>query len=49
MHLLYARFFTRAMRDMGLVSFDEPFLRLYNQGVIWALTSEASVSGPPEG
>ena len=34
MHLLYARFFTKAMRDMGLVSFDEPFLRLYNQGVI---------------
>jgi len=34
MHLLYARFFTKAMRDMGLVSFNEPFLRLYNQGVI---------------
>jgi len=34
MHLLYARFFTKAMRDMGLVSFDEPFLRLFNQGVI---------------
>jgi leucyl-tRNA synthetase len=34
MHLLYARFFTKALRDMGLVSFDEPFLRLFNQGVI---------------
>ena len=34
MHLLYARFFTKALRDMGLVDFDEPFLRLYNQGVI---------------
>ena len=34
MHLLYARFFTKALRDMGLVEFDEPFLRLYNQGVM---------------
>ena len=34
MHLLYARFFTKAMRDMGLVTFDEPFLRLFNQGII---------------
>ena len=34
MHLLYARFFTKALRDMGLVKFDEPFLRLFNQGII---------------
>ena len=34
MHLLYARFFTKALRDMGMVEFGEPFLRLYNQGVI---------------
>ena len=34
MHLLYARFFTKALRDCGLVEFGEPFLRLYNQGVI---------------
>jgi leucyl-tRNA synthetase len=34
MHLLYARFFTKALRDMDLVSFDEPFLRLFNQGHI---------------
>ena len=34
MHLLYARFWTKALRDMGLVDFDEPFLRLYNQGII---------------
>lgn len=34
MHLLYTRFFTKAMRDMGVVSFDEPMLRLYNQGTI---------------
>ncbi len=34
MHLLYTRFFTKAMRDMDLVSDDEPMTRLFNQGVI---------------
>ena len=34
MHLFYARFFVKALRDMGLVSFGEPFQRLFNQGVI---------------
>lgn len=34
MHLIYTRFFTKAMRDMGLVDFDEPFLALYNQGMV---------------
>ena len=34
MHLLYARFFTKALRDIGLVDFDEPFARLFNQGII---------------
>ena len=34
MHLLYARFFVKALRDMGLVSFHEPFNRLFNQGAI---------------
>lgn len=34
MHLLYARFFTMALHDMGLVKFDEPFLRLVHQGII---------------
>ena len=34
MHLLYTRFFTKAMRDIGLVDFDEPMLRLFNQGII---------------
>jgi leucyl-tRNA synthetase len=40
MHLLYTRFFTKAMRDMGLVPFDEPMLRLYNQGIILGEDSE---------
>nr|WP_273844561.1 leucine--tRNA ligase [Rubrobacter calidifluminis] len=34
MHLLYTRFFTKVMRDMGLVDFDEPMVRLFNQGEI---------------
>jgi len=34
MHLLYTRFFTKVMRDMGLVDFDEPMLRLFCQGMI---------------
>ncbi len=34
MHLLYARFITKALRDMGFVNFDEPFLSLVHQGTI---------------
>ncbi len=34
MHLLYARFFIKALRDMGHLKFDEPFTRLYHQGTV---------------
>jgi leucyl-tRNA synthetase len=34
MHLLYTRFWTKVMRDLGLVSFGEPMKRLFNQGDI---------------
>ena len=34
MHLLYARFITKALRDMGYLNFDEPFKSLTHQGVI---------------
>ncbi|MFN3285701.1 MAG: leucine--tRNA ligase [bacterium] len=34
MHLLYTRFFTKALADLGLLPFREPMLRLFNQGVI---------------
>jgi leucyl-tRNA synthetase len=34
MHLFYARFFIKTLRDIGLVDFDEPFTSLFNQGTI---------------
>jgi leucyl-tRNA synthetase len=34
MHLLYARFFTMALHDMGYLDFEEPFQRLFHQGMI---------------
>ena len=34
LHLLYARFFTKALYDMGFLSFKEPFLKLRHQGII---------------
>ena len=40
MHLLYTRFFTKAMRDIGVVDFGEPMLRLFNQGIILGQDNE---------
>ncbi len=40
MHLIYTRFFTKAMRDLGLVDFAEPMLKLRNQGIILGEDSE---------
>ncbi|GIK25177.1 MAG: leucine--tRNA ligase [Betaproteobacteria bacterium] len=34
LHLLYSRFWTKVMRDLGLVGFDEPFSRLLTQGMV---------------
>ena len=34
LHLLYARFFTKVLYDLGLVPFKEPFKKLFNQGMI---------------
>lgn len=36
LHLLYARFWTKVMRDLGLVKYDEPFRRLFTQGMLMA-------------
>jgi leucyl-tRNA synthetase len=34
MHLIYIRFYTKFLRDIGLLSFDEPAIRLFNQGML---------------
>jgi len=34
LHLIYARFFTKALRDLGFLEFDEPFMKLFNQGML---------------
>ena len=46
LHLLYARFWTKVMRDLGLVKFDEPFTRLFTQGM---LTAECYYREMPDG
>ncbi len=39
LHLLYARFVCRVLKDMGLVGIEEPFARLFNQGMITKLNA----------
>ncbi|CAN5154999.1 leucine--tRNA ligase [soil metagenome] len=46
LHLLYARFWTKVMRDLKLVSFDEPFTKLLTQGMV---LKGAFSRKPPEG
>jgi leucyl-tRNA synthetase len=41
LHLLYSRFFTKAMRDMGLVTCDEPFTNLLSQGMVTKFSPES--------
>jgi len=44
LHLLYARFFTKVIRDFGLIEHGEPFLRLRNQGMILDPTTGKKMS-----
>ncbi|HEX9688593.1 MAG TPA: leucine--tRNA ligase, partial [Thermoanaerobaculia bacterium] len=44
LHLLYARFFTKVLNDLDLIGFREPFLRLFNQGMIHYLGAKMSKS-----
>ena len=34
LHLLYSRFYTKFLYDLGVIDFDEPFVKLFNQGMI---------------
>lgn len=45
MHLIYARFWTKMMRDLGLINFDEPFQRLLTQGMVVGETFFDDASG----
>jgi leucyl-tRNA synthetase len=44
LHLMYARFFTKALYDLGIVGFVEPFARLFNQGMIYRHGAKMSKS-----
>ena len=47
MHLLYARFFNKVLRDLGYINFDEPYKRLFNQGVMLARHMKISKRNNP--
>jgi leucyl-tRNA synthetase len=44
LHLLYARFFTKALKDLGHVGFSEPFANLFTQGMIYYLGAKMAKS-----
>ncbi len=44
LHLLYARFFTKVMNDLGIVGFREPFARLFTQGMLYYRGAKMSKS-----
>lgn len=43
LHLLYARFYVKVLNDLGHLSFDEPFKRLFNQGMITRLSEKSGL------
>lgn len=40
LHLLYARFYTKFLFDLGVINFDEPFKRLFNQGMVCKMSEK---------
>jgi leucyl-tRNA synthetase len=44
LHLLYARFFTKALNDAGMIGFREPFARLFTQGMVYYRGAKMSKS-----
>ncbi|HOX30035.1 MAG TPA: leucine--tRNA ligase [Candidatus Paceibacterota bacterium] len=44
LHLLYSRFFTKALKDFGYLDFEEPFLKLFSQGTIYYQGAKMSKS-----
>ncbi|MGB3615739.1 MAG: leucine--tRNA ligase, partial [Elainellaceae cyanobacterium] len=45
LHLLYSRFFTKVLRDRGLITVDEPFKHLLTQGMVQAMTYKNPATG----
>ena len=45
LHLLYARFYTKFLFDIGAVDFDEPFIKLFNQGMLTYTDPETGIKG----
>jgi len=41
LHLLYSRFYIKVLHDLGYLSFDEPFKKLFNQGMVCCLSSKS--------
>ena len=44
LHLLYARFYTKFLHDIGVVDFDEPFKKLFNQGMVCGRDKETGAA-----
>jgi len=48
MHLMYSRFFVKVLKDLGFVKFDEPFEKLFNQGMLCGADGEKMSKSRPE-